>query len=204
MPVTIAQLRATATVDLMTAAAALGLGRTKAYELARREQFPCRVIRIGEVYRVPTPGCWNCSASPPRTPHAALPALTTPRSPANARSQPKRRNGETDAHRRATAAARRARSRGTRVGAPKAWQRAELVIWGAHGGAGTTTLATWLQPAWDMGPARPPAHPRYPAKSPPAGPDRRLPDHGMVRPAGHQGGRRSGPGRAARSPCWRS
>ena len=28
------------------------------------------------------------------------------------------------------------------------------MIWGAHGGAGATTLATWLQPAWDMGPAR--------------------------------------------------
>ena len=56
MPVTIAQLRANTTVDLMTAAAALGLGRTKAYELARSQQFPCRVIRIGEVYRVPTAG----------------------------------------------------------------------------------------------------------------------------------------------------
>ena len=55
-PVTTAQLRASATVDLMTAAAALGLGRTKAYELARRDEFPCRVIRIGETYRVPTPG----------------------------------------------------------------------------------------------------------------------------------------------------
>jgi len=54
--VTIAQLRTCATVDLMTAAAALGLGRTKAYELARRDQFPCRVIRIGETYRIPTPG----------------------------------------------------------------------------------------------------------------------------------------------------
>jgi hypothetical protein len=39
--------------------------------------------------------------------------------------------------------------------------RAELVVWGAHGGAGTTTLAAWLQPAWDMGAMRPPA--RYPA-----------------------------------------
>jgi hypothetical protein len=56
MPVTISQLRATPMVDLMTAAAALGLGRTKAYELARRQQFPCRVIRIGETYRVPTAG----------------------------------------------------------------------------------------------------------------------------------------------------
>ena len=40
MPVTITQLRASATVDLMTAAAALGLGRTKAYELARRDAVP--------------------------------------------------------------------------------------------------------------------------------------------------------------------
>ena len=55
-PVTISQLRASATVDLMTAASALGLGRTKAYELARRDQFPCRVIRIGETYRIPTTG----------------------------------------------------------------------------------------------------------------------------------------------------
>jgi hypothetical protein len=56
MPVTIAQLRATTSVDLMTAALALGMGRTKAYDLARRDEFPCRVIRIGEIYRVPTAG----------------------------------------------------------------------------------------------------------------------------------------------------
>jgi hypothetical protein len=56
MAVTIAQLRASATVDLMTAAAALGLGRTRAYELARSGQFPCRVIRIGDTYRIPTAG----------------------------------------------------------------------------------------------------------------------------------------------------
>lgn len=55
-PVSITQLRSTATVDLMTAARALGLGRTKAYQLARRDEFPCRVIRIGEAYRIPTPG----------------------------------------------------------------------------------------------------------------------------------------------------
>jgi hypothetical protein len=54
--VTINQLRSTATVDLMTAARALGLGRTKAYELAKRDQFPCRVIKIGDTYRIPTPG----------------------------------------------------------------------------------------------------------------------------------------------------
>ncbi len=55
-PVTISQLRSSTTVDLMTAARALGLGRTKAYELARRDEFPCRVIRIGDTYRIPTPG----------------------------------------------------------------------------------------------------------------------------------------------------
>jgi hypothetical protein len=54
IPITITQLRARPTVDLMTAACALGLGRTKAYELARHDDFPCRVIRIGDTYRVPT------------------------------------------------------------------------------------------------------------------------------------------------------
>jgi hypothetical protein len=43
------------------------------------------------------------------------------------------------------------------------WQRREVVIWGAHGGAGTTTLAAWLQPAWDMGAMRPEPDPPYPA-----------------------------------------
>ena len=44
-----------ATIDLPTAARALGLGRTKAYELARNGQFPCRILRIGSSYRIPTP-----------------------------------------------------------------------------------------------------------------------------------------------------
>ncbi|MCW2919342.1 MAG: hypothetical protein JWN52_7410 [Actinomycetia bacterium] len=34
---------------------ALGLGRTKAYELAQHGQFPCRVIKIGDTHRIPTP-----------------------------------------------------------------------------------------------------------------------------------------------------
>ena len=38
----------------MTAARILGIGRTKAYELARHGEFPCRVIRIGDLYRVST------------------------------------------------------------------------------------------------------------------------------------------------------
>ena len=41
-------------VDLATAARALGLGRSTAYELARRREFPCRVLHVGSSYRVPT------------------------------------------------------------------------------------------------------------------------------------------------------
>ncbi|URM97347.1 helix-turn-helix domain-containing protein [Actinomadura madurae] len=41
-------------VDIVTAARALGLSRSHAYELAKRDAFPCRVIRVGTRYRVPT------------------------------------------------------------------------------------------------------------------------------------------------------
>jgi hypothetical protein len=74
MPITITQLRARATVDLMTAACALGMGRTKAYELARHDEFPCRVIRVGDTYRIPTAGLLELlgvSAEEPRTPAEA-------------------------------------------------------------------------------------------------------------------------------------
>lgn len=43
-----------ATIDLMTAARALGLSRNGAYNLAGRGEFPCPVIRAGRLYRVPT------------------------------------------------------------------------------------------------------------------------------------------------------
>lgn len=55
-PLTIGDvLRLPATVDLTTAGRALGFGRSKAYVLARNGEFPCRVIRAGQTYRVPTP-----------------------------------------------------------------------------------------------------------------------------------------------------
>lgn len=47
-------LQLPAMVDLATAARALGVGRTKAYELAKRGVFPCPVLRIGTTYRVRT------------------------------------------------------------------------------------------------------------------------------------------------------
>lgn len=42
------------TTTIETAARALGLGRTRAYQLAREDRFPCKVIRIGTTYRVVT------------------------------------------------------------------------------------------------------------------------------------------------------
>ena len=45
-----------AVTDLVTAGRALGIGRTRAYELARAGQFPCPVIRAGTTWRVPTAG----------------------------------------------------------------------------------------------------------------------------------------------------
>ncbi|OLF04701.1 hypothetical protein BLA60_39460 [Actinophytocola xinjiangensis] len=41
-------------VDLVTAANALGISRTKAYRMARFEEFPVPVLRLGNSYRVPT------------------------------------------------------------------------------------------------------------------------------------------------------
>ncbi|MFD9905891.1 integrase [Streptomyces sp. NPDC059063] len=43
-----------AVVDLPTAGRALGLGRTKTYELAQRDEFPVRLLRLGSAYRVAT------------------------------------------------------------------------------------------------------------------------------------------------------
>jgi hypothetical protein len=48
----LAALPTTTTIE--TAARALSLGRTRAYQLARENRFPCKVIRIGTTYRVVT------------------------------------------------------------------------------------------------------------------------------------------------------
>jgi hypothetical protein len=41
------------TTDVETAGAILGIGRSKAYELARVGEFPVKVLRIGRRYVVP-------------------------------------------------------------------------------------------------------------------------------------------------------
>ncbi|WP_222623930.1 hypothetical protein [Streptomyces buecherae] len=43
-----------AAVDLETGNRALGLGRSKGYELAKRGQYPCKVLRLGNAYRIVT------------------------------------------------------------------------------------------------------------------------------------------------------
>jgi excisionase family DNA binding protein len=42
------------TTDVATAGAILGIGRSKAYELAKNGEFPVTVLRIGRRYLVPT------------------------------------------------------------------------------------------------------------------------------------------------------
>lgn len=40
------------TVDLLTSAKALGISRSTAYDLAQRGQYPVRVYKVGNRYRV--------------------------------------------------------------------------------------------------------------------------------------------------------
>lgn len=46
--------RLPATVDLTTAARALGIHVSTAYQLIQRAAFPCPVLRLGSRHRVPT------------------------------------------------------------------------------------------------------------------------------------------------------
>lgn len=43
----------TRTLSLEETAAQLGIGISLAYKLVRAGEFPCRVLRIGRLYRVP-------------------------------------------------------------------------------------------------------------------------------------------------------
>jgi hypothetical protein len=53
-PMTLEELRDLPLVlDLATAGRAFRIGRTKSHELARADDFPCKVLRAGKQYRVP-------------------------------------------------------------------------------------------------------------------------------------------------------
>ena len=43
-------------VDVPTAAAILGIGRTLAYDLVKTDRWPTPVLRIGKLIRIPTAG----------------------------------------------------------------------------------------------------------------------------------------------------
>lgn len=51
-----------------TAAQALGIGRTKAHELARAGRFPVPVLRLGNTYRVKTADLWALLGIEPTIP----------------------------------------------------------------------------------------------------------------------------------------
>ena len=51
---TLAELLALPLIVDITTARALGLSRSTGYQLARRGEFPCRVLHVGSSYRVPT------------------------------------------------------------------------------------------------------------------------------------------------------
>ena len=42
------------TTDVATAGAILGIGRSKAYQLAKNGEFPITILRVGRRYLVPT------------------------------------------------------------------------------------------------------------------------------------------------------
>lgn len=52
------------TTDIETAASILGIGRTKAYELAKSGNFPVKVLRIGHRYVVPVPAILQLLGAP--------------------------------------------------------------------------------------------------------------------------------------------
>ena len=74
-PLTLAEITALpAVTDLVTAGRALGLGRTRAYELARAGQFPCPVIRAGKSWLVPTAGLLTVLGLPSPAQTSPVPA----------------------------------------------------------------------------------------------------------------------------------
>ncbi len=77
IPPTVSQLLSwPATVPLWPdAASALGLSRATAYELVRRDEFPCPVLRLGRLLKVPTAGLLQALGIPLPSTHDEAPAI---------------------------------------------------------------------------------------------------------------------------------
>ena len=66
-----------AAVDIDTANRALALGRSTGYALAKRGQYPVRVLRFGNAYRIPTADLLRVlGVSAPEIPEACEPPMT--------------------------------------------------------------------------------------------------------------------------------
>ena len=48
-----------ATVNVVTAARALGIGHNKAYDLIKAGEFPVRTLTMGNTVRIPTAALWE-------------------------------------------------------------------------------------------------------------------------------------------------
>jgi hypothetical protein len=60
-------------LDVPTAAKVLGIGRSLAYDLIRRDQWPTAVLRIGKLIKIPTAPLLNLLENP-STPAQRVPA----------------------------------------------------------------------------------------------------------------------------------
>ena len=59
------------TVSVEEASAACGIGRSLGYQLAREGRFPCRVLRIGRLLKVPRADLERLLGEREREPEAA-------------------------------------------------------------------------------------------------------------------------------------
>ncbi len=73
-----------AVVDVPTAGRALGIGSTLAYALVKAGEFPCPVLRLGRLYRVPRAGLLEVLGLVPNTREADVPPTSAPALPAPA------------------------------------------------------------------------------------------------------------------------
>lgn len=66
------------TVDLVTAGRAIGVGRSKSYQMVAEDTFPLKVLRLGHRYRIVTADLLSLLGVAPNT-SAAAPASATAR-----------------------------------------------------------------------------------------------------------------------------
>jgi hypothetical protein len=66
------------TTDIVTAGSILGMGRTKSHELARNNEFPVPILRIGHRYQVPISGLLHALNIPAQSEFPSSDPMTGP------------------------------------------------------------------------------------------------------------------------------